>query len=41
MDVRYINPFILSVQELFRTMLHMEVLTGKPSLRSSSEHSRG
>ncbi len=33
MDVRYINPFVEAVQQLFKTMLNTELVIGKPSVR--------
>ncbi|HPD32654.1 MAG TPA: chemotaxis protein CheX [Phycisphaerae bacterium] len=34
MDVRYINPFILAVQNVFKTMLNVEVLVSKPLIKT-------
>lgn len=34
MDVSYINPFITSTLTTFETMLELEVIPGKPSLKS-------
>jgi len=39
MDVRYINPFIGAIQNLFKTMLETEVLVGSPSLKDKGERS--
>ena len=36
MDVRYINPFLLAVQNVFDTMINVPFKLGKPSLRSDS-----
>ncbi len=33
MDVRYINPFVEAVQQLFKTMLNTELVISKPSIR--------
>ncbi len=33
MDVRFINPFVEAVQQLFKTMLNTELVIGKPSIR--------
>ncbi len=35
MDVKYINPFVLAAQTVFKTMLGIEVAMGKPSLKES------
>ncbi len=32
MDVRFINPFILSIRKVFQTMLATDVRVGKPSI---------
>ena len=33
MDVKYINPFVLAAQTVFKTMLGIEVAMGKPALK--------
>jgi chemotaxis protein CheX len=33
MDVRYINPFVLAVQHVFKTMLGMDILVSKPTIK--------
>lgn len=38
MDVRYINPFITSVKNVFKTMLQMDVQFGKPTVKSDETH---
>jgi chemotaxis protein CheX len=38
MDVRYINPFILSVKTVFSTMLKTEIVVSKPVLKAADEH---
>lgn len=35
MDVKYINPFVLAAQTVFKTMLGIEVAMGKPLLKES------
>lgn len=37
MDVKYINPFMASVQNVFKTMLSLDVQFGKPSIRQEPE----
>lgn len=37
MDVRYINPFIASIKNLFSTMLDTEVLISKPFVQTGDE----
>lgn len=37
MDVRFINPFLTAVTQLFNTMLEKEVNIGKPVLKSHRE----
>ena len=37
MDVRYINPFIGAIKNVFNTMLDTEILISKPRLRESDE----
>jgi chemotaxis protein CheX len=39
MDVAYINPFISSTVETFKTMLNLEVKAGQPQLRDVSKFS--
>jgi len=39
MDVRYINPFIASIKNVFSTMVQTEVTIGKPALRSDHDQS--
>ncbi len=36
MDVRYINPFIEAVHDVFKTMLQIDVHVGKPELKNKS-----
>jgi chemotaxis protein CheX len=33
MDVKYINPFVLAAQAVFKTMLSIDVNLGKPALK--------
>lgn len=33
MDVRFINPFVLSIKHVFETMVHVKVEVGKPFLK--------
>ena len=35
MDVKYMNPFIIATQVVFKTMLGMEVRMGKPVLKKT------
>ncbi len=35
MKVEYINPFIKATTEVFKTMLNMEITTGKPYIKAS------
>lgn len=35
MDVKYMNPFILAAQTVFKTMLNIEVKMGKPILKTA------
>ncbi len=35
MDVRFINPFISSIRNVFATMVHTEVTIGKPTIRTA------
>ena len=37
MDVAYVNPFISSTIETFKTMMKIDVMPGKPSLKVSAE----
>ena len=37
MDIRYINPFIKSIQNIFKTMLSAEVEFGKPRVMAADE----
>lgn len=37
MDVRYINPFIASVKNVFKTMLATEVMVSKPLVKRQDE----
>lgn len=39
MDVKYINPFILATQIVFRTMLSIEINLGKPQLKNNRQTS--
>jgi len=39
MDVKYINPFIASVRNVFGTMLHLDVEFGKPQVKNDEQHS--
>lgn len=34
MDVKYINPFVMAAQAVFKTMLSIDVAMGKPSLKA-------
>ncbi|MCH8148104.1 MAG: chemotaxis protein CheX [Planctomycetes bacterium] len=34
MDIRFINPFVASIQCVFETMVHTKVRVGKPRLRT-------
>ncbi len=34
MDVRYINPFLIAVQKVFDTMIHLPFTLGKPTLKA-------
>jgi len=38
MDVRFINPFIVSIQHVFTTMLKTDILISKPCLKRPGEH---
>jgi len=38
MDVRYINPFIEAVQNVFTTMLSTDTVIGKPFLKGSEDN---
>jgi len=38
MDVAYVNPFIKSTINAFKTMLDIEVTPGEPVLKKTSEH---
>ncbi len=40
MDVRFINPFVKSIQNLFKMMLDMNVTYGKPFVPNSDNQSR-
>ncbi len=33
MDVKFINPFVAATQTVFKTMLNIDLLLGKPSLK--------
>ena len=35
MDVRYINPFLVAIQNLFRTMIDIPFTLGKPTLKKT------
>lgn len=35
MDVRYINPFIVATQHVFKTMFNIDVNVGKPSVKQA------
>ena len=37
MDVRYINPFVAAVKNVFKTMVSTEITIGKPQLLRSNE----
>jgi chemotaxis protein CheX len=37
MDVRYINPFIGAIKNVFKTMLNMEMQFGKPHIKTQEE----
>lgn len=37
MDVKYINPFVNAVKNLFNTMINVPFKLGKPSLKKSNE----
>ncbi len=39
MDVKYINPFMKSIKNVFSTMLNIDVEFGKPRLRTEAEAS--
>jgi chemotaxis protein CheX len=39
MDVKYMNPFIIAAQVVFKTMLGIEVKMGKPILKQSKQTS--
>ena len=39
MDVKYINPFILATQIVFRTMLGIEINLGRPQLKDNRQTS--
>jgi chemotaxis protein CheX len=39
MDVRYVNPFMAAVRNVFATMVHTEVTAGRPSLRPQENRS--
>ncbi len=39
MDVKYINPFMKAIKNVFSTMLNIEVSFGKPHLRTEAEAS--
>lgn len=39
MDVRYINPFLKAVTNLFETMIEIPLTVGKPSLKKTMEAS--
>ncbi len=36
MDVRYINPFLVSIQDLFKTMINVPFSLGKPRLKQDT-----
>lgn len=38
MDVRYINPFIEAVQNVFTTMLSTDIVIGKPFVKGSDDN---
>ena len=40
MDVRYINPFIEAVQDVFKTMLSTDTFIGKPFLKGSDDNGK-
>jgi len=35
MDVKFINPFVIAAQTVFKTMLNIELVLGKPSLKNA------
>ena len=37
MDVRYINPFITAIENIFDTMIGIPLLMGKPAVKSGRE----
>jgi len=37
MDVRYINPFLVAIQNLFETMIDIPFTLGKPTLKRSQQ----
>lgn len=37
MDVRYINPFVSAIENVFKTMLGAEIVIGKPILKSNND----
>ena len=39
MDVRFINPFVIGIKNVFTTMLSTDILISKPRLKSSEEAS--
>lgn len=38
MDVKYINPFVNAIRNVFETMVATNVKIGKPALQSNSDH---
>ena len=36
MDVQFINPFLIAVQGVFKTMLSVQVTVGKPSVKTDN-----
>jgi chemotaxis protein CheX len=38
MDVSYVNPFIIETRNCFKTMLDIELQTGKPALSTEAVH---
>ena len=37
MDVRYINPFLTAIQNIFDTMIGIDMLVGQPGLKTDRE----
>jgi len=39
MDVKYVNPFMSAIKNVFKTMLQMDVQFGKPHIKTDETHS--